>query len=170
MCSVIDDFLPEDVFTSLCNATVYNREFPWFYDVKLETSSVDPTFNYQYVHKFYDKDQPQSPYYNVIEETFAERLNVKSWIRIKLNMTHSTPTCIEWGSHTDVPKDWESKTAIFYMNTNNGYTRILEPSDESSGIIKSVRNRMVVFDGKYSHTAASATGHTRRFVLNLNYF
>ncbi|UNH61174.1 DNA endonuclease V [Synechococcus phage S-SZBM1] len=164
---VIDDFLPEEVFTTLCDATINNRDFPLFYDVKLESSSVDPTYNFQYVHKFYDDDQPASPYYDVIENIFSQRLGVKSWIRIKLNMTFSTPTCIEWGSHTDVPVEWNSKTAIFYLNSNNGYTKIL---DAPCATIESVQNRLLIFDGKLQHTAASSTSYGRRFVINFNYF
>jgi len=168
--NVIDDFLPEETFDYLCSQTINNLDFPWYLDTKLETSSVDPIYNFQYVHKFYDRDQPTSSFYDVIEEVFSQRLEVKAWVRCKLNLTLPTPHHIEWGKHTDVPSDWQSKTAVFFMNDTNGYTKILEPEDSGSGIIRGKRNRVVIFDGKNQHTGGSNTDNKRRFVLNLNYF
>jgi hypothetical protein len=168
--NVINDFLPEETFDYLCSQTINNRDFPWYLDTKLETSSVDPIYNFQYVHKFYDRDQPTSSFYDVIEEVFSQRLNVKAWIRCKLNLTLPTESHIEWGAHTDVPSDWESKTAIFFMSQTNGYTRIIDPNDDGTGIIRGNRNRILIFDGKYKHTGASNTDWKRRFVLNFNYF
>ena len=56
-------------------------------------------------------------------------------------------------------------TAIFYMNTNNGYT-LLETEEK----IESVENRLVVFPCDMLHTGVSQTDTKIRVTLNLNFF
>ena len=55
-------------------------------------------------------------------------------------------------------------TAIYYLNTNNGYTKF-----KKGGKVKSVENRMVVFDSTFEHAAVTSTNVDRRLVVNFNY-
>ena len=55
-------------------------------------------------------------------------------------------------------------TAIFYLNTNNGYTLF-----EDGQRVASVANRIVIFDAALRHTGASCTDADHRLVLNLNF-
>ena len=71
---------------------------------------------------------------------------------------------IRHGFHVDVPTDYDSKTAILYLNTNNGYTEF-----ENGQRVESVANRLVVFDSALKHTGTTCTDQKRRIVLNLNY-
>jgi hypothetical protein len=57
------------------------------------------------------------------------------------------------------------KTAIYYLNTNNGATRFEDGTE-----ISSVENRFVVFDSDNSHTAVSCTDQKARFLINFNYY
>ena len=57
-----------------------------------------------------------------------------------------------------------SLTAIFYINTNNGYTYF-----EDGQKIESIENRMVMFPSNIPHAGATCTDEDRRVVLNLNY-
>ncbi len=57
-----------------------------------------------------------------------------------------------------------SLTAIFYMNTNNGYTYF-----EDGTKVESVENRLVVFPSYFSHAGATCTDEQRRVVININY-
>ena len=55
-------------------------------------------------------------------------------------------------------------SAIFYLNTNNGYTKF-----EDGTIISSIENRLVTFPSTMLHTGTSCTDTKYRLVLNLVY-
>ena len=67
------------------------------------------------------------------------------------------------GYHTDFP--FECKTAIFYINSNNGLTLF-----KNGQIIESVENRMVIFNSQLEHTGTTSTDTKNRIVVNFNYF
>ncbi len=60
-------------------------------------------------------------------------------------------------------KQW--KTSIFYVNTNNGYTKF-----EDGTIVESVANRMVIFPANIKHTGTTCSDEKRRVVINFNYY
>ena len=55
-------------------------------------------------------------------------------------------------------------TAIFYVNSNNGYTEF-----ENGAIVESEENRMVVFPAEMKHRGTSCTDKKIRVVINFNY-
>ena len=59
----------------------------------------------------------------------------------------------------------QSSTSIFYVNTNNGYTKF-----EDGTKVESVANRMVTFPANMKHTGTSCTDEKIRVVINFNYF
>ena len=59
----------------------------------------------------------------------------------------------------------QSSTSIFYVNTNNGYTKF-----EDGTKVESVANRMVTFPSNMKHTGTSCTDERIRVVINFNYF
>ena len=85
-------------------------------------------------------------------------------LRIKANLNQKTAEHYETGLHVDVMVPG-SLTAIFYINTNNGYTYF-----EDGQKIESIENRMVMFPSNIPHAGATCTDEDRRVVLNLNYF
>ena len=56
------------------------------------------------------------------------------------------------------------KTAIFYLNSNNGYTLFKDDTR-----VFSQENRLCLFNGHIEHAGASCTNAKRRVVLNINY-
>ena len=58
-----------------------------------------------------------------------------------------------------------SKTAVFYVNSNNGYTKL-----KNGTIIKSEENKIAIFDGETEHTGTTCTDEEFRVVVNINYF
>ena len=56
------------------------------------------------------------------------------------------------------------KTAIFYINSNNGYTVFKDNSK-----VISRENRLCLFNGHIEHAGVSCTDARRRIVLNINY-
>ena len=87
-------------------------------------------------------------------------------MRSKINLLYRTNKIKIFELHNDFGLDVEPyKTAIFYFNTNNGYTLF---SDGTK--VNSVKNRLVQFDGYTSHTGTTHTSDERfRLVLNINY-
>ena len=90
------------------------------------------------------------------------KVEAKKCIRIKANLTFKTPT-IEPGPYHYDYKDM--KTAVFYINTNNGYTEF-----ESGVRVSSIANRVCIFDSNLHHRGTTHTEpDPRRIVVNFNY-
>ena len=69
----------------------------------------------------------------------------------------------DFGNNQEKLKQWI--TSIFYINTNNGYTKF-----EDGTIVESVANRMLSFPANMKHCGTSCTDERRRIVINFNYF
>ena len=65
--------------------------------------------------------------------------------------------------YTDVLEDFNCKNAIYYVNTNDGYTMIENKK------VKSVGNRIVFFDNNLEHYGTNCTDEKTRIILNFNY-
>ena len=156
--NVIENFLKKNDLNNLKNQFLSNT-FPWYFqNFKVEKNDGD----FQYTHLFFDNNRINSNYFGLIE-SFLSLLNIKSIVRIKLNLTTRTNKIKEFKFHTDF--DFNCKTAIFYLNTNNGKT-IFKNKKE----IESVENRIVIFPSNLEHTGTTHTDTLYRMVLNLNYF
>ena len=112
---------------------------------------------------------------------FTKMLNVKKWwiIRINATMGHTKPYvgafhndfCItdssgnllkETSKMPDIYK--KCKTAIYYLNTNNGGTQF-----EDGPFVQSKANTLVRFPTSYSHAGVWCTNAKLRFAVNMNY-
>ena len=86
-------------------------------------------------------------------------------IKIKINSTNYSNKIIEGTYHVD-NKHKGTTTAVYYINTNDGYTKFKKNKKK----INSVENRMIVFDSNLEHLGTTTTNAKRRLVLNFNYF
>ena len=157
---VIDNAVNTETFKAI-QADMLHDRFDWYYR---DTISRPGDGMSQFIHPFFinslvetskEKFSMLFPILNVLSPT--------SIIRIKANSTHKTPDTIETPLHIDVMSPG-SLTAIFYMNTNNGYTYF-----EDGTKVESVENRLVVFPSYFSHAGATCTDEQRRVVININY-
>ena len=57
----------------------------------------------------------------------------------------------------------KDKVAVYYVNTNNGYTIFKNKK------IKSEKNKIVIFDGNTKHKVKYQTDKDTRMVINCNY-
>ena len=89
--------------------------------------------------------------------------NLDLMVRIKVNMEPKTAEPIESCLHTDTNQ--YNKTAIYYVNTNNGYTRFKDGTK-----VDSIANRIVIFDAQTEHGGVTQTDEQVRVVVNINYF
>ena len=118
----------------------------------------------QSIHGFYLRNvraRYVSPHFEVIRP-IIEKLNPAHLIKAKVNLTTRKDRHIEYGMHVDT-KRVGATTAIFYLNTNKGYTLF-----EDGSKVFSVANRMVIFDSATLHTGASCIDADHRLVLNIN--
>jgi hypothetical protein len=156
---IIKNFLPKEDFEKI-KATMTNPFFPWYLNdgVNLEKDGY-----IQFTHIFFNNTSyVNSSHFNLIEP-ILKKLKIKALLRVKANLLHRTEKIIEHGYHTDF--NYENTTAIFYINTNNGYTKF-----KNKKLCKSEENKLVYFDSKLEHTGSTCTDKNYRIVLNINYF
>ncbi len=160
MFEVKDNFLPEkeyrDIYTLLTN-----EYFPWYFNNYKSSATIQELFEYQFIHIFYNKDIVNSDYFNSLRP-LLNKLNCLSLIRIKANLNPITQTLITYKPHKD--KLFKCKVALYYVNTNNGYTMV------EGKKIESKKNRMVLFDSTTEHYGTNSTDCNNRIVINFNYF
>lgn len=154
----------------------YREALPWYIhntksgeEIFYEKNGIkNGIYNYQFYHILYT--QPNNPYVSdhiSLIYPISEKLNVKQPLRIKANLTPITPELVVYGLHTDF--DWNGngnvfKTAIYYVNSNNGYT-VFENGDR----VDSVANRICIFNGNIRHSGTSCTDQRFRCVINFNF-
>ena len=153
---IIDDYLPQDTFNKL-QEQLLCQQFPWFY--RNGIVKLNPIY-FQFVHTF----KPPSPFLQVIRP-FIEKLDPKSIIRCKANLRPLAIPPEQSPYHHDQIHCQDHMVAIYYLNTNNGYT-IFEHNKQK---VESIANRLLIFDGSLKHAGCSCTDAKQRVVLNINY-
>jgi len=162
MYEIIDNFLTQDKFLKVKNS-ILNSEFSWNLTpwVSNLNENLKITSSYYFTHLFYS-----GLYVDPNSHIFIDILNqleVKSLIRIKANLYPSTDNIEYQSEHIDY--DYSHKGAIFYLNTNDGFT-ILEDGTK----IESIENRILLFDPSKPHNSTTCTNDKCRVNVNLNYF
>tara|TARA_R100000027_G_C2221510_1_gene86247 strand:- start:65 stop:568 length:504 start_codon:yes stop_codon:yes gene_type:complete len=163
---VYDDFLPEYQFKNFDTQVLSNDYFPWYYN----NGVVNPFDGkgYQFTHGVFDlhKGGTLSALFPSFKP-ILEKLKVRHLVRIKLNLNPRTFFHNGGGWHVDyTPNDPfpHTKTAVFYLNTNNGWTAF-----KKGGKVKSKSNRIVIFDSSLKHQGVTCTNQNRRVIANINY-
>jgi hypothetical protein len=111
-------------------------------------------------------------------------LKLKQLRRIRLGMFTKYSQPVQHDAHVDYEDP--HYTALFYLNTNNGYTSLYKkvktankpwlqdraPSPEELGQeyqILPKANKMVLFDGLRYHSSSTQTDNNLRIVMNINF-
>lgn len=164
MVTVIDNALKEYNLSFICKR-VESCYFPWYWSrvVANDIFISDLKYNYQLGHTLFTDGEIKSNDFDLLTP-LLDLLNIETIHRIKINSNPMTSTIIEHGYHVDndIPN---SKTSIFYLNTNDGYTKF----KETNQTVSSVKNRLITFDTNLLHTGTTCTDQSRRMVINLNY-
>jgi hypothetical protein len=156
---IIDNFLPKENFQKLKNL-LFSKDISWYYHEHM-TNNDEGFFS----HCFYNNSQPKSDFYFEHIIPIMDKLNSLSVIQVRANLLLKKEKQYFSNFHTDYP--FKCKTAIFYINTCNGYTIL----DEKLKIkINCEENKMLLFDSSIYHCAVSQTNEERRAVINFNYF
>jgi hypothetical protein len=166
--NIKDNLLPEDTFSRIAN-TIMSSEFPWFFCPAVSMDEQAILSDYQFVHPVYRLDQAESNYFPLLRPLFGA-INAFSVLSCKINCNpYAGDTIREHGMHQDIrdlPNGLRVNTAVFYLNTNNGYTLVKSTNEK----IESVANRLVWFDSEEYHTGSTTTDQKARYVININYF
>ena len=160
---IFDNYLNEEDFIKIKNIFIDNEKFPWHYTPGVaypdEIKEID---KFQFFNLMYRNDiGVKSSYYPDLMP-LLNKINPKEILRVKANLGTRTPVHVEGGMHTD--SKMKHTTAIFYLNTNNGYTKF-----ENGTFVESVANRLVVFNSDLLHSGFSQTDENIRCLINLNY-
>jgi hypothetical protein len=139
--------------------TMNGLYFPWF-----KSLIVKEADDIQLIHTFFEFDKINSIYFELLDPCIKS-LGVKKLIRVKANLVLRTPEIQEHGFHIDNETYKKFRTAVFYINSNNGYTLFKKKNKK----FKSEENKLVDFDGCLQHTGTSCTDAPHRMVINFVY-
>ena len=165
---IIDNFLPSNEFKPLQDMMM-GHHLAWYYSDGTITYD-NPKGSFQFSTGFYEKGSPHiicniellSEKIKCCLDRLMEIEKVEKLYRIKANLNPKTLFHRGLGYHTDGFEN--GKTAILYVNTNNGWTHI-----KKCGKIKCVANRIVIFDCRHEHQGYTCTDQKARFLINFNY-
>jgi hypothetical protein len=165
--NVIDNFLDKKEFQQIQDICL-GANFPWFCNSNIVRPENKDEFlnfyNYQFTHTLYRDYSPCSNYFNDICDPLFFKINPASIMRVKANLIPRADKNVIHEYHEDIT-NFKGKTAIYYVNTNDGKTYF---KDHQS--VEAVENRLVIFDSNLLHTGSTCTDQRTRVVLNLNYF
>lgn len=154
---IIDNFLQENNFLEI-KEEIINSKFPLY-------CYESPT-NYNFRHSLYSHDQPQSPAYDYIFQTFFLKVFEESGYSMR-SMFEANICCYPNNSELifyDHKYTVDCKSAILHLNTCNGLTVF-----EDNIAVESIANRLILFDSKEICEVSTCTDENTRWVINLNY-
>lgn len=161
---VHDGFLTDGEYKGIYDLFT-GATIPWFFNssVTYGKGSIDSSLNdFQFTHTMYASDRVQSPIFDGLTPILG-KLDIKALVRVKANLIPFAEKIVEHDMHVDFPYD--AKTTIFYVNSNNGYTKF-----ETGQTVNSVGNRAVTFPMSIKHCGTTCTDSKIRVVININYF
>ena len=173
---IIDNFLDLEEFYKIQSVMINpddNVSIPWFFKYGYYSTGTGKLDNdldkFCFTHTFYTDNAVKSSYIDKLNP-ILDILNPIAIVRIIANLLGHVPNIIENPFHSDLEELSEEKqkqwlTSIFYVNTNNGYTKF-----EDGTKVESVGNRLLTFPANMKHMGTSCTDQQFRIVINFNYY
>ena len=159
---IIDNFLSEKYFKTIQDYMMGDQcAWTWWDGIN------DPgDGKWQLCNSMFDADAVgiQDSFFEVVEpmlHQMDDHVPIQELLRIKSNLNPKTIEHEHGGFHIDYN---DVTTAIFYINTNNGWTNF-----KNGDKVESVENRLVIFDSNLEHEGVTCTDEDRRVVINFNY-
>ena len=140
---VTDNFLDPHHFLEI-QRIMMSDKFPWYTNPNGGVAHNNGKDGMYFVHHFHYQ-RPLSDFFRLIENMYPS---------MRRRVFH------DW--HTDSPKP--HKGGVFCINTNNGFTCF------KNGKVKSVENRLILFDPSVPHRSSTCTDQTCRININFNYY
>lgn len=174
---IIDEFLSNEDFEKI--KTIFtNENTPWFFskgiafpnDTIRETSDTGSLDDYFFSHVLYNNMRPQSDLFdntiNILGPALKQELQfqLSTIIRIKFNLYTRTQIVNRHPWHIDAKDLPKLRGALLMLNTCDGYTGFIDGTK-----VKSVENRLVLFDSLEKHHSTSTSDASTRMTININY-
>mgnify|MGYP001587616216 CR=1 FL=1 len=153
--NINDNFVDKNHCDTI-NKVFLSNYFPWYY-LKKQTNQGSSFL----CHLFCKDNKPNSDFISLIDP-IVDKLKPKKILNIRANLCLKRPTKCNW-HWDDYTDDLSHKTAIYYVNTNNGFTEFKNKK------VKSKKNRIVIFDANQKHRVVYQTDTDARMVINFNY-
>lgn len=159
--AIIDNFLSEEEFKDY--AYLLGKEIPMFYSgAGVSNKHLSTEDGYYHVHLLYTLDQPASEHYQRFCYPLMAKVDMGLVTKAKVNWFPQTETLYEHGVHIDL--NYKHRNLLFYINDNDGYTRI-----SKTQIVESKANRALIIDGDVPHNSTTSTNVNLRCNMNINY-
>ena len=157
--TIKENFLNQTDFENLRN-TLLGEKFPWYFSDRVSYPGKHAT-HFCWNHGFFDDRGIISSAYDTLSP-LLKKLKAKVFIRIRANLYSNQGKIIEHENHADFP--FKHKGAVFSLNTCNGFTIL------NNTKIKSIANRLLLFDASQPHNSSTCTDAKVRCNININYF
>jgi len=164
MHKVIDNFLNIEDFEAI-QQRLMSSSFPWYYNDSMGEAGTTGSNNCFFHHHIYSKHKVWSDLFD-IAEPLLKKLSVSALFELRANLVVARDKTFQSDWHYDFNHK-KGKTAVLYINDNNGYTVIDKFKKHK---IESKANRIVIFNNEQLHKMVSQTNSQRRVVLNINFF
>ena len=159
---VINIFLDKEDLLKIQATLLNNVYFPWYLQNGVSHFGDG---GIQFTHVFFNEKINTTETHFLLLKPILDKLKIKKLLRIKANLVSKTHELIQHDYHIDYP-DIICTTAIFYINTNDGYT-IFKKNKKT---IKSEENKFISFKSNLEHAGTTCTDENCRIVINFNYF
>lgn len=167
--TTMDHVLDDDKANAIEQLFLFTDDFPWFL-----VHGVDKEYdgNYMMVHDiFYDgqwrsSDGVKDACLDIMAELQLKSKQYELIYRIKANLLLPTKEIVEFNNHVDMDYIEGAKTAVYYVNDNNGYTTVEMPADNV--VKESKKNSALIMDQDMLHRGSTSTDQPR-VVINFNF-
>jgi len=153
--NLIDEKWLEDIRFNLTS-----NIFSWFIQ-PFVSPGTDDLYNFYLSHIFYENNSVNSDHFFRMNP-ILDKIKMSKLIRLKANLYPKTDKIIEHSKHIDY--DTPGKTALFYVNENNGFTNLNDVIK-----IESKKNRLLTFDNEILHNSSTCTNYKYRLTIVINY-
>lgn len=158
--NIIKNFLPENQFKEI-KEKILNNDFPW----RIRNSMTDTDKNIYFTYSFFNDYEINSELYRPHILPILKKLNILAPIQIRTNLILNK-LFDKSGWHVDY--NYDSTTAILYLNTCNGGTEF--KINNEIKFVNAEENKIVIFPAKTEHRGCTSTDSERRYIINFNYF
>jgi hypothetical protein len=177
---IINNVLNNTSYKYLLN-TIDNSNFSWHYKKNVHYPKIisNDIKSHGFLHLLFWDNKIQSQYFDItlnILFTICDKLNLnfESIIRAHAALSLNIGGQHDGFPHTDIDESsdiWKNpnwKTVIYYLNTSDGDTVFY---DNGNIFFRSPpeKNKAIIFDGKIQHSAMLPVNNPYRITLNFNF-
>lgn len=163
--TIVDNFISDRLADILEEKLVgfqpWAGSFPWFYCDEL--NGTKKLGNFYFNNTILDNGKTLVDFGDIDPILALLGLSPDRCNRIKLNLYPRTQWRVYHQEHNDYPPKLGFQTALYYVNTCNRVTKI------GNKKIKSIKNRLVVFDGSIPHQSSTPTNVNAGCSINIIY-